>query len=275
MGPGNADRDRGAVRRHRDAGGALGDHSLRIEIFGSRSERAAPRAPRPSKYRRSPEVAPLIERRHDLVRRRERRDELVGMPVPDRRQQRQRRNVWLRIDRDIEIRLVAELVAGQKPSRPRGCRPIRSANPCRNDAASSAPRGALRRRLSELAPDRPAWHGRWRTTPPARRTDRAVPRSNSARRARARCAASHRATEHRGPRIEPRARQLLAEPGAHLGLGAAVERQRVVGTENAERQIGNAQPEPRAAVQRMRGQSAEMHRPSRDWCGRRAACAGT
>ena len=58
-------------------------------------------------------------------------------------------------------------------------------------------------------------------------------------------------------------RDVAAEPGPHLGVGAAVERQRLrMHVEEGEREIGDAKPEPRAVRQRMRGEPAERVVPA-------------
>ena len=225
------------------------------------------------------DVAPLIERRDDLVRRRERRDELVGVPVrrpaaaaaapgctaPDR--SRCRNTARRRTRRP-----------GRSRRRPRGCRRAGSANPCRSGAASSAPRGAFSLRASEPVAHAPtARHWRWRYQMRQRgeRLDQFL-ESNSARRARPRCAASRRASGASSlPASRPRAASLAAEPGAHLGLGAAVERQRIVAVENDSVRSAMRSPsrEPSGSAWVVRPR--ERGRPSRGWCGRHAACAGT
>ena len=64
-------------------------------------------------------------------------------------------------------------------------------------------------------------------------------------------------------RSEVARRDMAAEPGPDLGVGAAIERQRMrMLVEEGERQIGDAQAKPRAVRQRMRGQAAERIVPA-------------
>ena len=56
---------------------------------------------------------------------------------------------------------------------------------------------------------------------------------------------------------------MAAEPGSHLGFGAAIEWQRMrMLVEECQRQIGDAQSEPRTVRQRMRGEAAERIVPA-------------
>ena len=180
--------------------------------------------------------------------------------MPDRRQQRQRRDVGLRIDRDIEIRLIAELVARAEARADRAL-----AAQMDEGVHVEMVRPATHLRRLEAAPEQAVTHVRQQAVrvgvPQRQRGERLAQLLDGIARAERDHVVRHVVGQRciKPGHVQSPRRKNIGEPRSHLGLGTAIQRKRLRrGAERDERQIGNPQTEPRAARHGVGDQAAEL-----------------